>query len=121
MSEFDPDYSFVASIAIIGVLIYSILCTFIIDIRAFQSQSKLWMFCCNKGHFDDCVCILLMCYYLQFNTQLYVITDKGVDDVWIKEAEYSGISSAVLNIHPCNSIFTGIHVVRTDCPSGHTM
>ena len=23
-----------------------------------------------------------------------MITDKGVDDVWIKEAEYSGISSA---------------------------
>jgi len=43
-----------------------------------------------------------MCYYLQSNTQLYVITDKGVDDVWIKEAEYSGISSAVLNTHPCN-------------------
>ena len=25
-----------------------------------------------------------------------MITDKGVDDTWIKEAEYSGIGSAVL-------------------------
>jgi hypothetical protein len=36
--------------------------------------------------------------------QLYIITEKGANDVWIKEAELSGI-----------------HVVKSHCPAGHAM
>ena len=59
-----------------------------------------------------------------FVLQLYIITEKGANDVWIKEAELSGISLSQKSqlYHLLLPLaLPGIHVVKSHCPAGHAM